>query len=521
MPIEQRLTRLADQVFADIANAFPVCAASDEFYFFPQVVSNNLNWQKWDDFSSENVLACTDRLRHYVETLDSLKNPELSVSLKIDIELLHSTLCTLREQLIEVAPQTTQPTFHLTILTAGLTEALAGQPEAWAGRIAGLPEFLQQAADSLVEVPRLFLAPGLTMAQDQKCWLQQLQAAGLDIGKALPALDLFVARLKKTAFRDDFRLPEDQFAQLLSDHFGCKQGLDDVQYELTSEWDEMEQRLNREAARLAPGRRWQDLDALIPYIEAPCHDLRELYRRELERMEEHVRQAEFIPPELQVTLKPQLEEVPATMTAVRASDAYTATPGTPPRGGIFFIYPHDDTPQDRVGRHLEYRMTAAHETWPGHHLLDVCRWSLPQQIRRSIERPLCYEGWACLAEELMYRSGYFDNSWDPFLLARRRIRRAARGLADIGLQTGQMRLEEAARLLERTGIPPKQAAAMIPKYALRPGYQVCYAFGLRLGLKLLETYGANDPAAFARTMLRKGQIGFASLEEILSREGVS
>ena len=239
------------------------------------------------------------------------------------------------------------------------------------------------------------------------------------------------------------------------------------------------------------------------------------------RLEEHVRQAEFIPPELQVSLAPQLEEVPANMAAVRASDAYLSLPGTPPRGGIFYVYPHENTPPDRVGRHLEYRITAAHETWPGHHLLDVCRWSLPQLVRRSIEQPLCYEGWACLAEELMQRSGYLDSPWDPYLLARRRIRRAARGLADIGLQSGQMNLADAARLLEKTGIPHGQAATMIQKYLLRPGYQVCYAFGLRQGFDLLETYGANNPSAFAQTLLRQGQIGFGPLEEALSREGAS
>ena len=164
-------------------------------------------------------------------------------------------------------------------------------------------------------------------------------------------------------------------------------------------------------------------------------------------------------------------------------------------------------------------MTAAHEAWPGHHLLDVCRWSLPRAVRRPIERPLCYEGWACLAEELMARSGYFTGEWDRFLLARRRIERAVRGLTDLGLQTGELTLNDAVQLLVAAGYSLQRTELVVPKYALRPGYQICYSLGLRNNLDLLERFGSTDPARFSRTLLRQGQIGFAELKTILIEEG--
>jgi hypothetical protein len=60
---------------------------------------------------------------------------------------------------------------------------------------------------------------------------------------------------------------------------------------------------------------------------------------------------------------------------------------------------------------------------------------------------------------------------------------------------------------------------VVPKYALRPGYQICYSLGLKKNLALLDRFGATDPASFSRVLLRQGQIGFAELESALVEEG--
>jgi uncharacterized protein (DUF885 family) len=202
--------------------------------------------------------------------------------------------------------------------------------------------------------------------------------------------------------------------------------------------------------------------------------------------------------------------------AIRASDAYSASPGYPPQGGIFFVMGRGRNGDGRPGRTLEYRMTAAHEAWPGHHLLDSCRWNLDRPLRRPLESPLFYEGWACLAEELMARTGYFDDPWDRFLLARRRAERAVRGLVDLGLQGGRMTDDQAVELLIRVGYRQETARSVIPKYLLRPGYQVCYTLGLKQGLALLDRYGKNDVGEFSQTILNEGEIGFEPLGEILA-----
>ena len=135
-----------------------------------------------------------------------------------------------------------------------------------------------------------------------------------------------------------------------------------------------------------------------------------------------------------------------------------------------------------------------------------------------MERPLFSEGWACLAEELMFRTGCWESDWDRFTLARRRLRRAVRGQVDIGLQTGRMGVEEAARRLEQAAFSPAQARASVAAYALRPGYQVCYTLGIRKFLSLFDTFG-EDAGSFAAAVLAEGEIAFGDLEEALRRCG--
>jgi uncharacterized protein (DUF885 family) len=55
-------------------------------------------------------------------------------------------------------------------------------------------------------------------------------------------------------------------------------------------------------------------------------------------------------------------------------------------------------------------MLTAHETIPGHHFLDSIRRSLKNPIRRQIESPLFYEGWASYAESMLIEYGYLEET---------------------------------------------------------------------------------------------------------------
>ena len=258
---------LAERAYSSIASAFPVCACSDEFYFFPQVVQEDKPWDIWDDFSAQKVAAVADVLRGYERDLSKLAVEDMSDDDQIDFELLLQVLRTLREQLTEVEPHRSQPTFHLTVLAAGLAEALASpEPQAWPARVAGVPAFLQRAAGCLSEVPELFHVLGVEMLRDMQLWIERLQVDGFDTGEMPGALRVFQDAMKRVDVVVSPLLPGDVLDRLIAEHLGCGMSIDAIAPLLQDELIMMEEVLAQESAKLAPGKSWIEAGQIIPFV---------------------------------------------------------------------------------------------------------------------------------------------------------------------------------------------------------------------------------------------------------------
>lgn len=159
--------RVAGELFDFLARNFPVCSTSDEFYYFPQVPIADISWSKWDDFSPEAVDEFVKKLSVWEAELSRCPDTTLSVEARVDRYLLSQSIHTLREELAEVRFHQTQPSFYLTVATFGLSEALdSDNPEAWPGRLKGLPAFLNGARRNLKCLPILFRELGREMIDD-------------------------------------------------------------------------------------------------------------------------------------------------------------------------------------------------------------------------------------------------------------------------------------------------------------------------------------------------------------------
>ena len=99
------LEAIAGRAYAMIASAFPVCAFSDEFYFFPQVVQTDKDWKAWDDFSAQRIPVVADILRGHESDLSGLVKGDLCTTM---IGLTPSFCCRCcglcASNLTEVAP---------------------------------------------------------------------------------------------------------------------------------------------------------------------------------------------------------------------------------------------------------------------------------------------------------------------------------------------------------------------------------------------------------------------------------
>lgn len=505
------------EVSGFLARTFPVACASDEFFYFPQVRLEEPQWGAWDRFSREGVDECARRLADWEGELDRLESGRIDPDLRIDATL-HRRLCrTLREQLTEVKAWQTQPTWYLTLVCVGLAEAME-EPDPAAGhdRAAGLAPFLDQAGRNLLEVPLIFRDIGLEMVPDTVNYLASLVEILPELRSAFPALERFRTAVLSATTRDDFLLPRDLLERIYRFHLACGMGIGEIQETLDGEIREVEEVLEREGGCLLADRPWPEAIESIPVPDLGKRGVIEGYRDEVERLAGHCLERQWISPELLSACPVTVAPVPDFLSAIRSASSYSIPPGHPPTGGTFSIIdPHGSQGED----HRECSMLCAHETYPGHHLLDISRWGLERPWRRAVELPVFYEGWACFAEELMRLTGWFDGPADRLLLARRRLWRAVRGRIDIGLQTGRMDISEAAGSLRETGIGERRAIGSARRYPLNPGYQQCYTIGLRRFLHLFDTYGRGDERHFVQTVLSQGEIGFESLEEVLRNTG--
>ena len=513
-------------MFEALARTFPVACASDEFFYFPQVRLPEPRWDTWDCFSSETVTEFVRRLSAWEDELDLLVLYQSDLEVHIDIALLQKLARTLREQLSEVRSWEFQPTLYLTLVGIGLAEAMESEdPAAKHERAGSLPTFLDQASQNLNRVPVLFRDIGLEMVSDTRNYLIFLGKTLPELQPAFTALDRFEDALQNVSTRQDFFLSRELLERVIRFHLHCGMDLQEIEHTLDREIKEIQQVLEQEARNFVsdrfkvecPQRLWSEALKSIPMPAVGKGGLLGLYQSEVSRLEKHCLAQGLVSPDLVASCPVSVASMPSFLSAIRTASSYSMPPGHPPSGGTFYILTRHATGEARQMYHREYRMTCAHETYPGHHLLDASRWSLARALRRAVEQPIFYEGWACFAEELLRLTGYFSAPSDRLLLAKRRLLHAIRGKVDIGLQTGTMNISTAAEYLKEMGISMERAISLARKYPLNPGYQLCYTLGSRRFLELFDRHGRNNLQKFVQTVLGQGEIHFTDLEKIFQK----
>ncbi len=505
---------------------FPIACASDEFYYFPQIRLSDLSWQVWDDFSLDRVHETARQLSNWETQLESMDLSPLGPDELIELALLKKFVTTLREQLVEIRFWQRQPSFYLMLANLGMAEAMASSdPRAKHHRAQSLPSFFEQASKNLEDVPTLFQEIGLAMISDTQQYFTSLRPIVPELRHGQEALKRFADRLMALQTRPDFALPQELLQRVVRDHLNSGLDLHEVDELLELEIAEMQRVMDAEARRLVSSAESASTThlwtAAIRSLPAPAlgpDGLIGLYREAVDGLAQHCVEQKLIPPDLLVNCPVTIAPVPAYLEAVRTASSYSVTAKHPAAGGTFYVHHAEVAGAENQERLLEYRMLAAHETYPGHHVLDTFRWNLQQPIRRHIEQPIYYEGWACFAEELMRLTGYFAQPADRLLLAKRRLWRATRGKVDLALQTGKMNFAAASDFLIKTGTSTRWAADSVRKYPLNPGYQLCYAVGLRRFIDLYQRFGDSNVRSFTHTCLQQGEINFTDLESILRRQ---
>jgi hypothetical protein len=313
--------------------------------------------------------------------------------------------------------------------------------------------------------------------------------------------------------RDSDSTNEALLEKTLRDHFRFHGTISEVFRIARGQWDDNLRLLGEIERQSDSGLTWQEMYSSPMTGELDTKDTLGLYREENRRLRNFFNSQGFSESEVDAPL--HIIPTPLYLLSVRGSASFSAAFSRDPREESLFYITTKLPDKQTAGRlrarlHREYRFLTAHETFPGHHLLDHTRRNIANPVRRQIELPLFYEGWASYAESLLLEYGYATAPLERLVLHKRNLWRAARCLVDVGLTAGFMDSTESQKLLESAGFSPQEAASQIRRFRLKPGYQLCYSLGSYEILKLrksCDTLLTHDH--FHRLLLEGGELPFS------------
>jgi uncharacterized protein (DUF885 family) len=299
----------------------------------------------------------------------------------------------------------------------------------------------------------------------------------------------------------------------LRDHYRFDGTVSDVFRIARHQWDENLRLLHTVEGQSKSGSTWRELYSSYMPEGFDAKDTLELYREENRKLRNFFKSQGFSGSDVDAPL--HITHTPLYLQSVRGAASFSAAFSKDPREESLFYITTNLLDNRTAGRlrarlHREYRFLTAHETFPGHHLLDHTRRNIANPVRRQIELPLFYEGWASYAESLLLEYGYVTDPLERLVLYKRNLWRAARCLVDVGLAAGFMDSAESQKLLESAGFSARDAASQMRRFRLNAGYQLCYSLGSHGILKLREscdTLLTND--RFHRFLLQGGELPFS------------
>lgn len=530
--------RMAERHFDRLAQKFPVMCASDEFHFMPRVAAAGRYYDRLESFEADAIAAVIGEMKSFAEDLNGWLRRAQDLESIIDLELLKSQAAGFLIEMDQVRSWRHNPIFYLKIGFIGLDHAMhkpGNYPAEWiertAARLDRIPRLLRQAAVNIESVPAAYYAAARAMLTDCKVYVKaaarkhtggaHLKLSPLFEGvlKALADFEKFLKSLKPVS---DKRFAGSTLQNSLQDHFQSKRSLDEIFEIADDEWHHCRDHLKRLQQKIDRRTSWHKLYHSFAPAEIESGSTLSLYRRETLRLKEHFIRNGFAA--LDPGAAMEVVETPVYLRSVRSSASFAAAFTADEIEKSFFYISTRLSGRNRVeaGKllkkrlHREYKFLSAHETFPGHHLLDSVRRRLPNPIRSQVESPLFYEGWATYAETLLAGTGYVDSPIEHLVDYKRRMWRAARCMIDVGLYTGRLDRPGAVDLLVQAGFSGDEADRQVDRFQLNPGYQLCYTLGSFELNRLVETHGPRlGRERCHQELLTGGELPFHLIEKRL------
>lgn len=526
---------LAEDFFKFLSKSFPIMCASDEFLFLPRAQAAGQYLDLVDNLHEEFVIETISILKGFQRDFDRLSLKDISIEEFTDLELLKTSIAGALIELEVYQNWRHNPLLYLKIAFIGLDQAWTKpassdkeRRDRTRTRLIGIPRLLKQAMSNLERVPMIHLKAALTVLRDGSEYLKEIvrsqKEGALFIGERnlnniLNSLEDFEKFLQEIVPNNDRHFYRPVLIEILREHYRSLRTLPEIFQMAEQEMQENLAQLKKIGSEIGSGKSWLDLyDTYMPH-ELANMDTQSLYGREIESLSYFFQKNGFPRTNLQESF--ELCETPTYLRSIRSSASFSAALNTQ-AGEKDFFYITTRFPRKRNQRennalknrlHREYKFLSAHEVIPGHHQLDYQRRKQKNFIRRQIESPLFYEGWAYYAETLLSEYGYVEDLWSRLIDHKRRLWRAARCKIDVGMNTGILSREEALQILTEMGFNAGEAARQMNRIQVNPGYQICYTLGRHEIMNLRQSYGKQlGLNRFHHKLLEGGELPFQLIE---------
>jgi len=535
----------AESYFDYLAGQFPVMCASDEFHFLPRAEKAVKHYDKLDNLDADAISETTDTLINIQKELPLIRGQGADLEKHIDIDLLDANISGFLIEFVQNRSWQYNPILYLKIAFIGLDHALHKPSqnlqetiERTLSRLSQIPRILKQAVENIGKVPGSYHQASLYMIDDCRQYLEDSFRPLTDTlskvtitellkrkNAAISSLDLFQRFLKGLAPVSDQLFAGETLIRTVNEHFLCVRSLDEIFQMAQESWQVNLSRLEEMRFQINPAKSWQQIYHDCDFAEISNTDTMTLYAQEIENLRSFFKQQGFDEDALNTAV--EVSETPVYLRSVRGAASFAAAVTSDPKEKSYFYITTRlaHQPDDQVQRtlkkrfHREYRMLAAHEAIPGHHYLDSIRRRLKNPIRRQIESPLFYEGWASYAESLLGEYGYIKKPLELLIDFKRNLWRAARCQIDVGLTTGNISTADALKLLRVCSFSAAEAGRQIDRFRLNPGYQVCYSLGHYEFNRLKSAYAPRlGNKRLHKHLLDGGELPFHLIDKRLDRK---
>jgi hypothetical protein len=526
---ERSLDTVAQEYFTYLGSHLPFQCASDEFYFLPRSEAAGQNLNTLDDLSPEKI---RDHLRYVEGLIQGIQRVQPDdLDKETDRLLLLQSMESFAREYGEYRAWQRDPTLYLKIplfatdhvMTRGDSAADRGKGDLLA-LFDQIPPLLDRGLQNLLSPTEISIQVALHMVRDAVAFynreVRSFISAQLDddrellikIERIIAACEQFKTGLALIPSLKSPAAGAEALKGILSVSFSYHRSPDEVLEIAQDVYHLTQEKLRRLAGQINGKKDWNlILYKGVPSVSSPG-ELMALYKKEIRSLRHFFCSQDIIPfpPEEGLAVL----HTPPYLQSLRATASYRAPLTGDMRGqGVFYITPGRED-LELISAHCPY--LSAHETYPGHHVLDHLRIHHVNPIRRQIESPLFYEGWACYAEQLLDEYGYVREPRTRLIQLKRQLWRALRAILDVKIHTGRIDLGEAAREIEGLGFSSGRAQRQVRRFALTPGYQLCYAMGTHEILELRKRFEPKmGSKAFHEVLLAGGQLPFHLVEKRL------